>query len=212
MKFENENWVLNIEQDENPLNPRSLDYTDCNIAKMVCFHRRYDLGDKHDYDFNNYDSWAELKKAICKNENVVAILPLFMYDHSGITISTSPFSCRWDSGQIGFVYVTKEMLFEHVEVGRKRISKNSVKKALQNIACEVETYKQYLEGDVYFFEATDKHNNDTDSCYGFYGSNIWENGISDNVQHDCIVDLYPLLKAEFGENKAIKEIIEKVLA
>lgn len=31
------------------------------------------------------------------------IQPLFMYDHSGLRFSTAPFSCGWDSGQIGWV-------------------------------------------------------------------------------------------------------------
>lgn len=40
------------------------------------------------------------------------ILPLFLYDHSGITISTGPFSCPWDSGQVGWIYAEKKKLIE----------------------------------------------------------------------------------------------------
>ncbi len=35
------------------------------------------------------------------------ILPVYLYDHSGITINTVPYSCRWDSGQIGWIYQPK---------------------------------------------------------------------------------------------------------
>ena len=52
--------VLRIIQDENPYNPREDD----NLTKMVCFHNRYDLGDKHNYNKDDYSSWDELKKTI----------------------------------------------------------------------------------------------------------------------------------------------------
>jgi hypothetical protein len=79
---------------------------------MICFHRGYDLGDKHNYNADDYNSWGEIEKAIIKEENPAVILPLYMYDHSGISISTSPFGCRWDSGQIGFVLVSKKQALE----------------------------------------------------------------------------------------------------
>ena len=208
--FENENWILSIQEEQEPTNPRSLDYTDCNVTKMVCFHRGYKLGDDHDYKQDDYNSWDELGAAIKKNENVVVILPMYMYDHSGQTIATEPFSCRWDSSQIGFVYVTKEMLFEHIEIGRKRLSKNSVKKAIDAIKCEVETYKQYIEGDVYWYSLTNKITKEEDSCGGFYGSNIWENGIADYLPAVCVVDLYNKLKSEYGENKFIEDKIKQL--
>ena len=42
----------------------------------------------------------------------IALFPVYMYDHSGIAISVSnaeyPFNDRWDAGQIGWWYITKE--------------------------------------------------------------------------------------------------------
>ena len=35
------------------------------------------------------------------------LLPLYLYDHSGITMNTTGFSCSWDSGQVGFIYASK---------------------------------------------------------------------------------------------------------
>lgn len=40
------------------------------------------------------------------------VLPLHLYDHSGITMSTGGFSCPWDSGQVGYIYVTPKALEE----------------------------------------------------------------------------------------------------
>jgi hypothetical protein len=46
-------------------------------------------------------------------ERTVVVLPLYLYDHSGLTISTSPFSCRWDSGQVGYIHTTFEQVFDN---------------------------------------------------------------------------------------------------
>ena len=42
------------------------------------------------------------------------MLPLYLYDHSGLAMSTESFSGRaphaeWDSGQVGWIYVSKKM-------------------------------------------------------------------------------------------------------
>lgn len=89
--------VLKIFVDEHAENPREWE----NLAVMVCWHRRYNLGDKH--YFKDPD---DFKKKVKEKDNI--ILPLYLYDHSGITISTSPFGCQWDSGQVGFIYCSKK--------------------------------------------------------------------------------------------------------
>ena len=40
------------------------------------------------------------------------ILPLYLYDHGGITMSTGAFSCPWDSGRVGWIYAEKKKLIE----------------------------------------------------------------------------------------------------
>lgn len=165
-------YFIEVVQDNDPINPR--EEWD-NLSTMVCFHGRYRLGDKHSYDHRDYSGWEEMKKAIIKNESPVAILPLYLYDHSGITISTSPFSCRWDSGQIGFVFVSKEKAKE--EFRQKRITKKIIEESLRIMQGEVEIYDQYLTGDVYGFKVYEvstcdqghDHKKLIESAYGFFG-------------------------------------------
>ena len=107
------NRILKVERDDYPLNPRE-DWD--NFGNMICFHRNYSLGDyelSKEYEPNDY---YKLKK-----RKDVVILPLYLYDHSGITINTTGFSCRWDSGQVGFIYVTHEEIRK--EFGVKRVTK-----------------------------------------------------------------------------------------
>ena len=99
-------YEYEIVQDTNPTDPRDWD----NIATMICFHNRYTIGDKHEYKSNNYNGWQELKEQIESDYKVLHIKPLYLYDHSGITISTSPFGCQWDSGQIGWVIIDEKRL------------------------------------------------------------------------------------------------------
>jgi len=85
-----------------------------NFAKLICFHNRYNLGDDHDYNSDDYSGWDEMRSAIIKREDAAVVLPLYLYDHSGITISTTPFSCPWDSGRVGFAVVSKEKIRERL--------------------------------------------------------------------------------------------------
>ena len=164
-------YLIEIFPDYEPESPREW----CNLGKMICFHKRYDLGDKHDYDHNDYSGWDEMEKAIIKNENAAVILPLYLYDHSGITISTTPFSCPWDSGQIGFIYVSKQDVLK--EFGGKIVTKKLKGKAEAILKAEVQTYDQYLRGDVYRYKISkvstcdqgNEHKEELDSVWGFYG-------------------------------------------
>jgi hypothetical protein len=89
-----------------------------------------------------------------------------MYDHSGITIRTSPFSCPWDSGQIGFIYATPERIREFY--GVKRITAKVKADVLKHLHGEIETYDKYLTGEVYRYLIIDPDGNDVDSCSGYY--------------------------------------------
>lgn len=167
-------YCLRIFHDDCPDSPREWD----NIGTMVCFHNRYKLGDNTDYRKEDYNSWGELKQGIIENEGECVILPLYLYDHSGITISTSPFSCPWDSGQIGFIFVSKHKIKE------EGIDEDRVTDILKG---EVETYDQYLTGDVYLYEIYRLrtcdlgciHEELVDSCGGFFDKDICvEEGIN----------------------------------
>lgn len=114
-------------------------------------------------------------------ENILAVtkvvcLPLYMYDHSGIALSTTPFSCRWDSGQIGYVYVSKEKIKETY----KYVNKKTIDKAVNILKHEIETIDHYVNGNVWKFSIK---NDDVivDSCGGFYGDDIEVSGMLDYI-------------------------------
>jgi hypothetical protein len=167
--FSLDNFTIKINQDDSPDSPRNWD----NLGKMVCFHRRYDLGDKHNFtNAEAFDQFAKIEegelvkyvklsqslknhKATLKNKSNLIILPLYLYDHSGITIATTHFHCPWDSGQIGYIYAKRN---------QENLSEEQIKEILIN---EVKIYDQYLRGEVLSFEVL-KNDQFMDGVFGYY--------------------------------------------
>lgn len=113
-------------------------------------------------------------------------LPLWLYDHSGITMScgtrTYPYNDAWDSGCVGWIIMTKETAL------RERIGccneSNWREKAIADMEAEVALYDQYLTGDVYGYTLLKEEDGEwveQESVWGFYGDDVMENGISDSV-------------------------------
>lgn len=166
---------IRIHADDFPFDPR--EHCD-NLGIMLCRHRRYDLGDDDGIDDSDCNSWNDVEELIMKVAKPIVILPLYMYDHSGITINTTGFSCPWDSGQIGFIYATKETCDL---LGVDKIDKEKIEKYLIS---EVQTYDDYVSGNVYGF--TVEHETDDeyiqDSCTGFFGYDHEESGLLDEAR------------------------------
>lgn len=165
--------LLEIHYDEYPESPRDWD---AHNGIMVCCHGKYTLGDKQ------FDDSEKLQDFINEDKPLV-ILPLYLHDHSGITISTIDFNDQWDSGQVGFIYTTKERL---KKLGHTKIP--TKKKLIEWLKSEVSSYDDYLRGNVFSFteykidkcNLDQEHKEVIDSCSGFYGD-IDENGIWDNL-------------------------------
>lgn len=107
-------------------------------------------------------------------------LNLFLYDHSGLSISSGPFSCRWDSGWFGIVAVSVEQVKK--EYGWKVLTQSRRKKIEEYLQNEIDTYNEYLHGEVYGFQVTPE-DDDTeilDSCWGFFG----DDGL-DQLKSEC---------------------------
>jgi len=153
-----------IQDDHCQCDPRDQD----NIGTMVCFHRNYQLGDAGGTRrkmraglpiFPNADSFRDFME-----ETKPIVLPLYLYDHSGITMSTRPFGCRWDSGQIGWIYCSIEKAKQ--EFPAHPSLNDVVEKALH---AEVEIYDQHLRGNCYGYQLQDDQGTLLDSCWGFHG-------------------------------------------
>ena len=178
-----------IEQDLACGNPRTWD----NMGKMVCFHRNYSLGDYHDYD--NYYQFIHAESGLYEDEHTEflteeqikeceeefeknnVVLPLYLYDHSGLTMRTAPFSCPWDSGQVGIIYVENDVVCK--TYGVDEVTPEIRKKVVEILDAEVKIYDTYLRGDVFCYQIG-KNGKHIDGCCGYYGD-IEESGILDAI-------------------------------
>jgi hypothetical protein len=150
--------TINIFQDECIFSPREND----NICIFHIAHRRYSFGDKN---YNDAESIHAAEAEARQNGSV--ILPLYMYDHSGQTISLNgdryPYNDRWDAGQVGFVEVPKKAMLENW--GKKNFTQKLKAKAVEVAESEVEEMDSFMRGEVYGYSINDVE----DSCWGFIG-------------------------------------------
>ena len=196
-------FKLTIQKDFDTPSPRGDDYE--NLATLVSSHRKLVVGDdnaldkltkeirshknykdsyEYDYDFQSVKAMQDLGEKI----GLFAVtLPLYIYTHSGSTISTTPFSCSFDSGQYGFAYITKDEAYSFYDI--KRITKVITEKLEQIIKDEVSVFNSYINGDFYYFNLFKINEigeaiQTIDSCGGFQTADIEKNGMKDEISEE----------------------------
>jgi hypothetical protein len=148
-RFKIEYWYDEFNDD-----PRNWD----DLSVMVCFtSNKYDLGNKH-----SFSSPEDLSEFLTDNDKNIVYLPIYIYDHGNITIKSSPFSCQWDSGKIGYIYAYKDKL---LEAGFKDDDA-----MINYLESEIKTYDDYIRGNCYGYSIYNDDNEIIDSCGGYLGA------------------------------------------
>jgi len=201
--IEYKGYTIKVYQDECGENP--ITEWDGNV-EFCCWHRRYDLGNSR--RFGNGLGDPEDCQAYAKETNSI-LLPLFMYEHSGIALSLGreyPFNCQWDSGQLGFILIDREWLKEHF--GKKYFTKKMKTRMLEVAENNVELYNNYLSGSVYGYQVIDKNGENIDSCWGFYGYDHKKSGLLEYAENAIDYQIKENRKQHFEQLK--KWITNKV--
>lgn len=149
-------YNIEIHYDDNAENPNDAMEM---FGHLISWHSRYAIGEKHDYAGPD-ELYAEIKPSD-------VVLPVYLYDHSGLRLSTGSFNDPWDSGQIGYIVAWADDIRRNY--GVKRISKRIREKVINALAAEVEIWDAYLSGEVYGYVVLDNNGEHVDSCWGFYG-------------------------------------------
>ncbi|TCK01332.1 UNVERIFIED_ORG: hypothetical protein BDK47_11623 [Anoxybacillus amylolyticus] len=230
--LETETYRVEVRYDEFAQNPRTYEEP---LGHLVCWHRRYCLGDEHSFDTprdflehlalelateediepfvqrkfeegvwydketdawffggiqHGYDDRESAEQALerekewyrseewvqdAKNEDLLAIierhafiLPVYLYDHNGLALSTSAFSCQWDSGQVGWMYVTHEKILREygpLSPGVLQL----VESILQN---ELKRYEDFINGNVFLFYVENKETKQTAAIGNVYEQDL----------------------------------------
>lgn len=118
-----------------------------------------------DQDYCGYS--IDHNKAQKNLEKKYIVLPVYKYEHGNVCYNTRGFSCPWDSGINGFIYVSKDKVRE--EYGIKNISPRIVQRIKGYLKDEVETFSNAVSGEVYGYTIENSEGEELDSCFGFYG-------------------------------------------
>ena len=89
-------------------------------------------------------------------------LPVYAYVHSGTQLSTTPFSCPFDSGPAGFIACSHE---DAKDWFGKDVPEDRVLEVLRS---EVEEFSKFLQGDVYIITIY-VDGKEEETVGGFYG-------------------------------------------
>lgn len=98
------------------------------------------------------DIGEDIRENIYDWEEEWYVHKLYMYAHSGVALSLSPFSCPWDSGQVGFFLVKKS---------------NDIPAPDDFAKVVIEEWNQYLSGNVWQYSVEDGDGEIIDS-WGVY--------------------------------------------
>lgn len=156
--------VVKVYADHSPESPREWS----NLGTIECLrHRHYSLGD------SQIDGETLLERL---NDPDLIAVPVYAYEHGQIMLRaiqgapSYPFNDQWDSALCGVVFVSKPKVIR--EYGD--LSEDSVNKAIECLKCEVNTYSQYVNGEVYHIVIEDKDGETVDSIGGVYADSAME--------------------------------------
>lgn len=192
-------YMIHVQNDSNPLNPREWSdhdsvfsgwidgyIGDANwqydsseefwqaLVREFCTQQEIDSGfeDDPDYEFVSDFSVYTCMKILAPK---AVWLPVYGYSHGGITISagerTYPYNDRFDSGLAGWIF----------QLCKPEDDRNAVASLLRH---EIEILDHYFTGETYGYTLYEMKNRDwqeIDSCWGFYGDDLYENGIAEAV-------------------------------
>lgn len=175
VEYNGEQYVVTVEQDLFPDSPREWD----RLGTIVGNHRTYQLVEveanygetlellcvdhekcpaklraSYEMPQDGYEYYDDIERRAWRFiEQRYCILPVYVFDHSGVVLSTRPFSCPWDSGQLGYIYVRKDEAL--AKMGKKKWTKKVQQQVESILEAEIAEFSQYVSGDVWCFQIED---------------------------------------------------------
>ena len=136
-------------------------FEDDEAIKFYSNHRYYvwdgakleELLNKFEETPKNVDKLVELLNKAGEHSYVA----IYGYDHSGLSVSLTPFSCAWDSGLLGVLRIDKDC------TDPQKVAEDWVK-----------TVNMWLQGDVYCVRVVNELDECVDSIGGIYAKDAEE--------------------------------------
>ncbi len=160
-------YKVEISHDDWQENPREWGCS----STLVTAHQKYTFGGIQltRHAFSIEDAFQKHLADVGLSYKDIIYREVFMYEHSGIALSMSPFGCRFDSGQLGYIYEKRSAV--RAEFGVKRISRRLKQQILNRLESEIEILGYWANGEVYCFSVGEE------TYGGFYGCDHYRSGL-----------------------------------
>lgn len=166
--YKHEGGYASIENEEycNMESPR----VECdNLGTFITWMARHESPDENEFvsPLEFYESY-ELTPATANipHKAKMVILPVYGYSHGEMRYATTPFSCPWDSGFAGFIFVDYDTIKE--EYGCKNVTKGVIFKVKEVLREEVKAYDQWVNDPTMMVTTYDKKGEMIEGMGGFY--------------------------------------------
>lgn len=169
--FEIDGCRVDVHYDELAESPREW----CDMSRFILAHRRYDVPNETNLDPLDYDTMDGLKQAIEEVYGTCVFVPVSMYDHGNVHIYAGSPTCRWDSGYLGFAFMTRDDVIGNW--GGKYLTKRLRQRAIDFLKAEIELFGDYMSGHVFSASVHDPNGEMLDSLGGFYGTDHSKSGL-----------------------------------
>ena len=180
--------TIRLEQDQDCTNP--LEYAE----GVFITHRK---NAKSCYGNTPLDQEAHEDIARQIQAGTLIGLPVYVYQHGNVIITaaeTNPFECPWDSGQSGYVYVTKKTALDWQ--GGKVLTAKKREATLDSLRSVVSEYSKWCNGECYGYIIKDSAGEDLDSCWGFIGYDYAMQEAESAAEHCLIAQARELVERE----------------
>jgi len=150
--------TISIYQDENPFSPAE----DCNTSAFLVYdHRQFYIHVDGYNPTDIFEFWNKNQNALY--EGKYRVFPVYAHIHSGVSLSLSRGSDRWDTSFRGFILVERMAGWSWRRDAAYKVAENLIA-----------YWNQYLYGEVYGYVITDGNEEEVDSCWGYYRDNFEE--------------------------------------
>jgi len=161
MSSDTEKAKIRVRQDDFSGVDLVRDMHDNDFGTFCAWHRRVNLGKLNGDEAREYIESA--------SDDDLAI-PIYIYQHGSIALSTTPFSCPWDSGQVGWWIFTSE---EIANIYGEDNEENR-EKALKGVSVQIQYMNDVGNGNIWGYEIEDFDGEVADSLWGFVGDEALE--------------------------------------
>ncbi len=175
--YEYKGWKVTIEVDPEPVNPRGLN----NLGTMVCFFDKQHLGDSHSFK-SPAKVMAYIKEQKAINKAIYSSLD-------------TPSLKGWEADQIGVIFAEAYKIYKQWNI--QRITPKVKTQVFEILKKELNSYDQYLRGDVFCYSLSRGEKVTVDGSGSYYGCDFEHNGLLESAR----AGIQDLIQGIGGGNK-----------